>query len=73
MLFEQPAGQTIAQLAGPVFALGKRDQAVAAIAAEHLIEGPAGFFLKRPTPLAKLLAVNPRHGRSSMIAGARAD
>src|SRR5208282_1891762 len=67
-LFQQPTGQTIAQLAGLVFTLGKSDQTVLAIAAEHLIERPAGLFLKLPTPLLKFFPADSRHSRSSLIA-----
>jgi hypothetical protein len=68
VLRQQSAGQTIAQLTGPVFALGKSDQAVLAIAAEHLIKCPPSFFLKLPTSFPKFFAVDSRHGRSSLIA-----
>jgi hypothetical protein len=44
MFFQQSPGQRIAQLAGPVFTLLKRDQPVLAIGAEHLVKGPACFL-----------------------------
>jgi hypothetical protein len=69
VLFQQPTGQTVAQLAGTVFTLGKRDQAILAIAAQHLIKCPSGFFLKLPTSLSKRFAVDSRHDRSSLIEG----
>jgi len=67
VFFQQPPSQAIAQLARPVFALRESDQAVLAIAAEHLIESQPGLFLKLATPLLKFFAVDSRHDRSSLI------
>jgi hypothetical protein len=67
VLFKQSAGQSIAQLTGPVFAFCKSDQTVLAIAAEHPIEYSARLFLKLPTSSPKLFTIDSRHGRSSLI------
>jgi len=50
VFFQQPAGQGVAKLAGPVLSLGKSDKAVLAVGPEHLIESPAGLPHKVPTP-----------------------
>jgi len=67
VIFQQPAGETITQLAGTILSLGKRHQPVLTIAAEHLIKRMTRLLLKFPTTLLKFSAGDSRHDRSSMI------
>jgi hypothetical protein len=46
VLFQQPTSQAIAQIARPLLALRKGDQAVLPIAPQHLIERLTGLFLE---------------------------
>jgi len=47
MLLQQPAGQPVAFLTGPILPLDERDQTILAILTEHLIEGLVGLAVKR--------------------------
>jgi hypothetical protein len=67
MILQQPPGQSIAQVAGAVLALGKGNQPILAIAAQHLIKRPPGLLLKFLTHFEKFFALDSRHDRSSLI------
>jgi len=72
MLLQQPTGQSVRRLAGPVFPLGEGDQAVLPVPAEHLPK-----CLVRPPP--ELLPQSPQlrfrsypgHDGSSLICSPR--
>jgi len=61
MFLQQPAGQRIAQLAGPIFTLLERDQAVVPVGPEHLIERLSGLLQKIPPPRFEFPCSNARH------------
>jgi len=67
VLFQQPPGQPIPLLARPFLTLGKRDQAILAIAAKHLIERLPGLLLELATTFTQFFTGDSRHDRSSLI------
>jgi hypothetical protein len=67
VFLKQTPGQRVAQFAGALFSLGESNQAILAIAAEHLIESLARFLQKLSATHTQFLVCDSWHGRSSLI------